>query len=120
MTVDLFSGIPVRDYAVAVAWYERLLGAPPSFVPNETEAVWELAENRHVYVDLRPGTAGGGMVTLFVDDVEERVRATAARGIEPAVRETYDNGVRHVTYRDPDGNEFSLGGPPEADRSDGP
>ncbi|HCT81335.1 MAG TPA: glyoxalase, partial [Micromonosporaceae bacterium] len=23
MTIDLFAGIPVRDYAFAVAWYER-------------------------------------------------------------------------------------------------
>jgi hypothetical protein len=44
MTLDLFAGIPVRDYTAAAAWYERLLGAPPSFLPNDTEAVWELAD----------------------------------------------------------------------------
>jgi hypothetical protein len=31
MTIDLFAGIPVSDDAAAVAWYERLLGAAPSF-----------------------------------------------------------------------------------------
>jgi hypothetical protein len=46
MTLDLFAGIPVRDYTAAAAWYERLLGAPPSFLPNDTEAVWELADHR--------------------------------------------------------------------------
>jgi hypothetical protein len=30
MTIDLFAGIPVRDFSAATAWYERLLGAPPS------------------------------------------------------------------------------------------
>jgi len=30
------------------------------------------------------------------------------------VRETYDNGVRHITFRDPDGNELSFGAPPTA------
>ena len=40
MTIDLFAGIPVRDYAAAVSWYEQLLGAAPSFLPNDTEAVW--------------------------------------------------------------------------------
>ena len=30
--------------------------------------------------------------------------------IEPALRETYGNGVRKATYRDPDGNEIGFGG----------
>jgi hypothetical protein len=29
MTVYLFAGIPVSDYAAALAWYERLFGAVP-------------------------------------------------------------------------------------------
>ena len=28
------------------------------------------------------------------------------------MRETYENGVRKVTYRDPDGNEIGFGGGP--------
>ena len=32
------------------------------------------------------------------------------RGIEPAGRETYGDGVRKVIYRDPDGNEIGFGG----------
>jgi len=44
------------------------------------------------------------MHTLFVDDLEDRVARIAENGIEPAQRETYSNGVRKVTYRDPDGN----------------
>jgi hypothetical protein len=36
----------------------------------------------------------------------------AARGLDPAQRETYDNGVRKITYRDPDGNEIGFGGGP--------
>ena len=39
------------------------------------------------------------------------VRA-AARGVDPAERETYGNGVRKVIYRDPDGNEVGFGGAP--------
>lgn len=68
MALDLFAGIPVSDYPAALAWYERLLGTPPAFFPNDTEAVWELAEHR--------------------------------------------NGVRKITYHDPDGNEIGLGGGP--------
>jgi catechol 2,3-dioxygenase-like lactoylglutathione lyase family enzyme len=110
--VELFAGIPVRDYDRASVWYERLLGSGPSFVPNATEAVWELAEHRWVVIEVRPEHAGHAMHTIFVDDLDARVRAIAGRGIEPAEQETYSNGVRKVTYRDPDGNEIGFGGGP--------
>ncbi|MBW8751258.1 MAG: VOC family protein [Propionibacteriales bacterium] len=111
--VDLFAGMPVTDYERAVAWYELLLGSEPSFLPNEVEAVWELGEHAYVYVEVRPEHAGHARNTIFVADFEERIAAAALRGIDVADRETYENGVRHATYRDPDGNEFCLGGPPE-------
>ncbi len=109
--MDLFAGLPVRDRAASIAWYSQLLGAGPSFLPNDTEAVWDVTEHGYLYVDVRPEQAGSGMVTLFVDDYEERLAAVAGRGLEPAVREVYGNGVRHATFRDPDGNEVSFGGP---------
>jgi hypothetical protein len=56
------------------------------------------------------------MHTLIVDDLEALVSEIAERGIEPAQRETYANGVRKVTYRDPDGNEIGFGGVPAAAR----
>jgi catechol 2,3-dioxygenase-like lactoylglutathione lyase family enzyme len=112
MTADLFAGIPVSDYATATAWYEKLLGASPSFLPNDIEAVWEVGEHRYVYVQVRPEDAGHGLTTLFVTDLDERMAAIAGRGLEPAERETYENGVRKVVFRDPDGNEFGFGGGP--------
>ncbi len=112
MAVDLFAGIPVSDHERALAWYERPLGAAPAFLPNDVEAVWELAEHRYAYTDVRPEHAGHAMHTLFVDDLDARVEAAARRGVEPAERETYANGVRKVTYRDPDGNEIGFGGAP--------
>ncbi|MFJ1539103.1 hypothetical protein ACIODS_11240 [Micromonospora chalcea] len=78
MTVDLFAGVPIRDLAVSTAWYERLFGAPPQFRPNHSEAVWELAEHRYLYVDVRPEHAGHAMQTVFVEDFDSRVAAIAA------------------------------------------
>ncbi len=114
MTLDLFAGIPVSDYKAALAWYELLLGNPPSFIPHETEAVWELAEHRYVFIEERPEDAGHAMHTLFSDDLDSLVAQIAERGLEPAERETYSNGVRKATYRDPDGNEIGFGGAPLA------
>jgi hypothetical protein len=112
MALDLFAGIPVADYAAALPWYERFFGGKPSFLPNDTEAVWEVAEHRYVYIVQEPGRAGNALVLSFVDDLDERVTAIARRGIEPARRETYGSGATKVTYRDADGNEISFGGSP--------
>jgi predicted enzyme related to lactoylglutathione lyase len=112
MALDLFAGLPVSDYAAALPWYEKLLGASPSFRPTDTEAVWELAEHRFVYIVQLPQRAGCAVVTVIIDDLDERVAEVSARGIEPTERETYGNGVRKVTYRDADGNEIGFGGGP--------
>ena len=52
MSLHLFAGLRVREFAAARAWYERLLGEP-SFFPHATEAVWTLAEGRSVYMRRR-------------------------------------------------------------------
>jgi catechol 2,3-dioxygenase-like lactoylglutathione lyase family enzyme len=112
MAVDLYAGIPVSDYAAALAWYQRLLGSPPTFIPNDTEAVWELADHRSLVVEWPPEHAGHALHTIFVDDFDARLAQIAGRGLEPAQRETYSNGVRKAIYRDPDGNEIGFGGVP--------
>jgi predicted enzyme related to lactoylglutathione lyase len=113
MALDLFAGVPVTDRDAAQAFYEKLLGSPPSFFPNDIEAVWELAEHRWLYVEVRPDHAGHAKHTVFVDDLDARVDRIAGRGLEPANRETYPNGVRKITYTDPDGNEIGFGGAPD-------
>jgi uncharacterized glyoxalase superfamily protein PhnB len=112
MPLDLYAGIPVTDCASALVWYERLFGTPPTYVASDTEAVWELAEHRSVAVEQRPEHAGHAINTVFLDDLDAFVTAAAERGLTPEKRETYDNGVRHTTYRDPDGNEINFGGAP--------
>ena len=112
MALHLFAGIPVSDYAAALVWYERLLGSPPTFFASDTEAVWELAEHRWVYIEQRPEHAGHAMHTILIDDLDARIAQIANRGVEPTKRETYENSVRKITYRDPDGNEFGFGDAP--------
>ena len=111
MALDLFAGLPVSDYAAAKPWYERLLGSEPSFIPHATEAVWELAEHRFVFI-VESQDAGGALQTVFVEDLDALVAEISSRGIEPDERETYSNGVRKAIYRDADANEIGFGGPP--------
>ena len=115
MEIALFAGIAVSDYPRALDWYERLLGRAATFEAHATESVWELAEGRSFYVVLAEEDAGHSRVTWFVDDLDRVVAAARGRGIEPETEETYGNGVRKTTYRDPDGNEVGLGGAPRDD-----
>jgi catechol 2,3-dioxygenase-like lactoylglutathione lyase family enzyme len=110
VSLHLFAGLRVRDFEVARPWYERLLGEP-TFLPHPTEAVWTLAEGQSVYI-VEHAEAGNSAVTIFVDDLDARVAAIAARGLEPDDREAYSNGVRKALYHDPDGNELGFGGAP--------
>jgi hypothetical protein len=105
----LFCGICVSDYDIAAEWYVPLLRGEPSFIPNDIETVWDLADNRSIYIVVGPEAACLSVVAIFVDDLDERVAGIAERGIQPTKQETYDNGVRKVVYRDPDGNEVGFG-----------
>jgi hypothetical protein len=114
MAMHLFAGLRVRNLQAVRPWYERLLGEP-TFFPHATEAVWTLADDRSIYVVEHADGAGAGVVTVMLDDLDAAVAEIAARGLEPDQRLTYDNGVRKMLYRDPDGNELGFGGmPPKA------
>jgi hypothetical protein len=41
--------------------------------------------------------------------MDARVAQIAERGLAPWRQETYENGVRKITYRDDDGNETGFG-----------
>lgn len=116
MSIDLFAGLIVNEIDTAVAWYERLLGAEVAFRPDETEAVWQLADHRFLYVKTGQGAPGGGLVTILVDDLDAFLAAASGRGIEPDDREDYGNGVIKSVFHDPDGNEFGVGTVPAASR----
>jgi catechol 2,3-dioxygenase-like lactoylglutathione lyase family enzyme len=110
MSVDLFAGIRVSDYEMARSWYERLLGAEPSFLPHATEAVWELAEHRFLFIVEDAEGAGRALHAIFVEDLDTLVADMASRGIEPDERVTYPGKARKAIYRDADGNEIGFAG----------
>lgn len=111
-SIDLFAGVPVTDYAAAVAWYECLFGCPPAFLPNDREAVWELADHRYIFIELLPEHAGHARHLLFLRDLDGFIAQIGERGLQPTQHETLANGVRKVIYHDPDGNKIEFGGAP--------
>ncbi len=109
MATGIFAGIPVDDYGRALEWYRRLLGAEPSFYPNQVEAVWQLAEDRFVYIIVDARRAGGAVNMIWFDDPAATVAAIKGRGLEPTEIEKHDPVWKYV-FHDPAGNEIGIGG----------
>jgi hypothetical protein len=91
----------------AVSWFDRFFGEAESFEPPSASGRYpNTAIFTSSYDQSTPGTPRHSVRRRL-----RRVRdAVAQRGIMPDTQETYRNGVRKATYRDPDGNKISVGG----------
>ena len=103
-----FACLMVRNRDQAAEWYERFFGRPPTFLPNDQEAVWQVASTASVYVLADEQRAGHSVVTLIVDDLETALAEIAERGITPGPVAEVTGAGRKSTTLDPDGNEVAL------------
>ena len=86
MTIDLFAGLAASDYQRALTWYEQLLGSGPAFFPNATEAVWELAGHRYLYIKELPERTGHALHTGVPTTSMSGSRASAREESSPPRR----------------------------------
>jgi hypothetical protein len=114
MAIELFAGNSGRRLRRGTHLVRAAVRAAAELRPQRVESVWELAEHRYVYIVQRDGLTGGTVHTVMVEGLDDVVAGIFARGIEPALPETYDSGVRKITYRGPEGNEFAYGEAPPA------
>jgi predicted enzyme related to lactoylglutathione lyase len=105
----LFAGVPVADYTSALAWYTRLMGRAPDFMPDEQEAVWQVVDNGWIYVIGDPGRAGKALITLMVDDLDRLVAELKERGVTAPAIETQPGLYRIAEIADPEGNMIRFG-----------
>jgi catechol 2,3-dioxygenase-like lactoylglutathione lyase family enzyme len=110
---DLIAGVPVSDLNVSTDWYQRFFGREPDLVAGD-EVLWDVRPGATLFIEPKPGAAGSGHVTFAVTDLEELLEQLTAAGIEYQPIETYDNGVRHVSIPDPDGNLIAYAESPSA------
>jgi predicted enzyme related to lactoylglutathione lyase len=108
---EFFAGIAVADFGSVLAWYERLLGKPPDFFPQEGEAVWRVTEHGWIYVVADAERAGKALLTILVDDLEEQVAQLAARGLPVGRIDVIPGSARKVVMSDPEGNRITFGQP---------
>jgi len=104
----VFAGLVVANRDQAAAWYERLLGRPPDFLPNDAEAVWQAAGMASIYLLADADRAGRGVMALVVDDLSATLTEIAGRGIVAGAVEDIPGAGRKAVMSDPDGNEVSL------------
>ena len=88
-----------------------LLGSEPAFSPHATEAVWELAEHRYLYI-VEDRKASGGRPSRSSSTTSARDRGDRLARAPARQAGDYSNGVRKAIYRDADANEIGLGGAP--------
>ena len=64
----------------ASAASSRLFGVEPTFYSNNIEAVWQLAEDRYVYIIQDANRAGGAVSMVWVDDPSPKSRGSPSGG----------------------------------------
>jgi glyoxylase I family protein len=101
--------VPVADFEVAHAWYERLLGRPADNLPMAGRLVeWRVTDSGWVQVTVDPDRAGSGLLNLAVDDLDRHIAEVCGRGLAPGAIETVNKGVQLSAITDPDGNRITF------------
>ncbi len=116
--LTVFAGLPVRRLAKAVEWYGEVLGREPDAHPAPTIADYYLTPDRvpeHGTLQLREdaGRAGGGMVTINVEDIalfaQSLERMHVAFDTQEFRIDAVDvSSVTVGTFEDPDGNAVTV------------
>ena len=107
MITNLYAGVPVSDLDAGVDWYTRFFGRDPDLRVGD-EVVWDLDEHASLFIERNAAHAGSGRITFGVTGLDGLLERLTAVGIDYESIETYSNGVRHVTIRDPDGNALAY------------
>ena len=105
---NVLAGVAIADMETAVAWYEQLLGQPPTARPMPILAEWHF-EAGHLQLVHDPERAGASLLTLDVNHLEDIVAQIADSGLVPrALPITQGDTVRFAQIIDPDGNTITL------------
>ena len=98
----------VADFDNGVAFYERLLGQPPTARPMSGSAIWQLTDSGALQVNHVRERAGQAAVVLAVEDVDAFVVAARARGFELDAESEPTGHFRLAALDDPAGNTITF------------
>jgi hypothetical protein len=75
--------------------------------PHDREAVWRLISSGSIYVVEDVERAGGGLVTLALDDLDAHERRMRDSGLT-FTEQTHGAAHRRLVVRDVDGNTLTF------------
>lgn len=104
----VLANLPVRDMTVSAEWLSRLLGRPADAQPMDGLSDWYFGDAGTIQLTLDPQRAGGGTLTIQVNDLSAAQLALADRGIDLTFDDTTSTKVKFGEALDPDGNLVTL------------
>ena len=118
VALTVFAGLPVRNLDSAVRWYSQLFGRAPDGRPTPLIADYylgagQIPENGTLQLREDAGRAGGGLMTINVDDIEvvSRVLQSLHASLEThrfPIEALTVSEVTVGTFEDPDGNAITV------------
>ncbi|WUH96954.1 VOC family protein [Spirillospora sp. NBC_00431] len=104
----VLSVVPVADFDVSVAWYERLLGRPADARPMPGLADWHVSDSAWVQVFRDADRAGLTYLNLAVDDLDAHTADLAGRGITLGEVTRTSKNAKLASVSDPAGNTITF------------
>ena len=104
---NVLASIAVRDLKTSAAWYEKLLKRPPDSAPMPEVCEWQFKRGGWPQIYQLPERAGGGSLTLAVDDIDEIIVHVRALGVDTSERSS-NAQVKTLMIVDPDGNHIAF------------
>ena len=105
----LLAVVPVADFDVAHACYERLFARSADNAPREGVLLrWRVTDSGRVQVTVDADRAGSGLLNVAVADLNQHIADVTGRGLGPGAVETVTKGVQLSAINDPDGNRITF------------
>ena len=105
--VNAIASLAVSDLPASSLWYARLLGKQAISQPMPEVAEWQFDRGGWLQLYQQPDRAGGGSVTLAVDDIEALASHLQLVGVAHGARRATPQ-VRTIMLTDPDGNHIAF------------
>ena len=105
--VNAIASLAVSDLPASSLWYARLLGKQATSQPMPEVAEWQFDRGGWLQLYQQPDRAGGGSVTLAVDDIGALASHLQLVGVAHGALSATPQ-VRTIMLTDPDGNHIAF------------
>jgi len=105
---SVISVIPVKNFKLALEWYQKLFEREPDLVPMEGIAEWQLLENAWIQVSIDLERAGGTTVVIGVNDLEKKCKVILDANLPIGEIIEYPEVIKMAEVIDEEGNKISF------------